>query len=107
MKQKRDLFRVNIHRVGRLRRGTETVACEITELTPYGVGLKTNLPMVRGETVELEFELAKRCSTCCLLMMTHVTPPTMGGRITAISFEHQKHITRFIEHHAAVNLTAM
>lgn len=107
MKQKRDLFRVNIHRPGRLRRGTETVACEITELTPYGVGLKTDLPMARGETVELEFELAKRCPICCLLVMTHITPPNVGGRITAISLEHQKHITRFIEQQAAVNLTAM
>jgi hypothetical protein len=107
MTQKRDLFRVNVHRVGRLHRGTETVACEITELTPYGIGLKTSLPMARGETVELEFELAKHCPICCLIVMTHITPPTMGGRITAISLEHQKRITRFIEQHAALNLTAV
>jgi hypothetical protein len=107
MKQKRDLFRVNVHRVGRLRRGTETVACEITELTPYGIGLKTNLPMARGETVELEFELVRHCPICCLIVMTHVTPPIMGGRITAISLEHQKRITRFIEQQTAVNLTAV
>jgi hypothetical protein len=31
----------------------------------------------------------------------------MGGRITAISLEHQKRITRFIEQQAAVNLTAV
>ncbi len=107
MQQKRALFRVNVHRTGQLRRGTETAACEITELTPYGIGLSCTRPIARGETVQIEFELARQCPIRCMVSITHAAPPQMGGRITAISLEHQKRITRFIEQHAAVNLMAV
>lgn len=107
MQQKRALFRVNVHRAGQLRRGTETVSCEITELTPYGIGLSCDRLIARGETVQIEFELARQCPIRCTALITHTAPPQMGGRISAISLEHQKRISRFIEQHAAVNLMAV
>ena len=107
MQQKRALFRVNVHRSGQLRRGTETASCEITELTPYGIGLSCDLPIARGETVALEFQLTRQCPIRCTILITHATSPLMGGRISAISLEHQKRISRFIEQHAAVNLMAV
>jgi hypothetical protein len=107
MKQKRELFRVTIHRGGQLRRGTETAPCEITELTPYGIGLSSDLVIARGETVDLEFQLTRQCPIRCTILITHATPSHVGGRITAISLEHQKRIARYIEQHASVNLMAV
>ncbi len=107
MKQKRELFRVNIHRIGQLRRGMEAASCEITELTPSGIGLCSDLVIARGQLVDLEFQLTKQCPIRCTILITHATPPSMGGRITTISLEDQKRITRFIEQHTVVNLMAV
>lgn len=107
MNQQRELFRISIERTGQLRRGTDTAACQITDLTPYGVSLSTDLLVAREETIELEFQLASRCRIRCTVLVTHAVPPILGGRITAISPEHQTWIAQFIEQHAAISVTAL
>lgn len=105
MRQKREQFRIRIDRVGYLRRGSDVVRFESLDLTDKGIGLRTDLSVVSGEELELTFELTNTCSIHCTIEVTHTAPPDLGGRITAISPEHQQHLLRFIEQLITMNLT--
>ncbi|MBI3604265.1 MAG: hypothetical protein HY205_07450 [Nitrospirae bacterium] len=107
MKYQREFFRISIERTGQLRRGTDTAACQITQLTPYGIGLSTDLLVTCGEAIELEFQLTNECPIRCTVLVTHAIPPILGGRVTAISPEHQTWIAQFLDQHAAISLTAL
>ncbi|TAJ09116.1 MAG: PilZ domain-containing protein [Nitrospirae bacterium] len=105
MGRKRELFRVHIVRKGIVRNGSETATCAITELTSQGIGLSTDLRAVQGDRLDLTFDLTDRHRITCTLLVTHVATPRLGGCIAAISTEHQQQLTRYIEAHAAINLT--
>jgi hypothetical protein len=104
MREKRELFRVCIAREGTARRGAETAPCEIIEITPQGIGLKTALPAAAGDMLTVEFKLSGAHGIRCAIQVTHATPPELGGRITDIAPEHQRRLDQFIDQHAAVSL---
>jgi hypothetical protein len=107
MREKRDLFRVNIARKGHASRGPEAASCEITELTPSGIGLQTPLAVLIGDRLEVEFPLSGPQSIIrCTIQVAHLAPPDLGGRIVAISPDHQRLLNQFIHEHATVSLTA-
>ena len=62
MSQKREFFRIAIERTGQIVRGGEAAPCEVLDLTEKGFQLRTDLPVVMGESVELEFPLTKEAS---------------------------------------------
>lgn len=105
MREKRELFRVSIAREGTASRGAETAPCEILEITPHGLGLKTTLAATAGDVLAVEFKLSGAHDIRCAIRVTHATPPEVGGRITEILPEHQRLLDRFIDQHAAVSLT--
>ncbi|WP_447975113.1 PilZ domain-containing protein [Nitrospira sp. Kam-Ns4a] len=105
MKQQRGVFRVPLERAGQLRRGTELAACEIQKLTPQGVGLRSDLRVEPGETLELDFELAKGCLIHCVITVTHAAHPKLGGRITDIAPDQQVLLARFLDELAVSALT--
>jgi hypothetical protein len=104
---KRALFRISIAREGTVRRGSEVAPCSITELTTQGLGLCTDLPVSRGDQLEVTFALTGRDPIRCQILVTHTIPPRVGGRIISISSADSSQLTRFIEQHAATTLSAL
>ncbi len=107
MEQKRGAFRAPLQRRGRLRRGAELASCEIEEVTLDGVGLRSDLRVMPGDTVELDFELAPGCSLRCALTVTHAAHPKLGGRITDIAPDQRLLLGRFLDQLAASTLTGL
>jgi hypothetical protein len=106
MARRRKLFRIGIHRKGELRRGSEVASCEVIEFTEEGFGLKTDLQLAEGEQVELRFDLTNKSPIHCTIEARHLAPH-LGGRITAISPEHQKSLAQFIDQHTTINLPGL
>lgn len=104
MKQKRELFRFAIQRPGHVRRGAEAASCEVLDLTEKGVHVCTGLAVNAGEELQLDFTLTETCPIHCTVLVTHVTPPHFGARITAIAPDHAKSLSAFIEQLAELNL---
>ena len=104
MRQKREQHRITIHRVGQVSRGQDVAWCEITNLTEKGLYLNSDLAIAAGQDIEVEFDLTPICPIHCTVRVAHAIPSRFGGRITAISPEHQKHLSRFIAEHIAMNL---
>jgi hypothetical protein len=105
MAENRQLYRVQIRRVGTLRQDSDVALCDLLELTEKGVLLHSDLPVAVGQTVELDFQLTPACPIHCTILVTHAAPPHVGGLIAAISPEHQRHISQFIEQLIEINLT--
>jgi hypothetical protein len=87
MRDQRELFRIGVHRKAFLRRREDVTICEICDLTEKGLQLATEISMVIGETVALEFQLIDRKIIHCVLLITHGGPLRAGGRIIHISTE--------------------
>ena len=62
MTDQRGLFRISVHRKGFLLRRGDTTVCEIYDLTEKGLQIVTEIPLVVGEAVALEFQLIDRRS---------------------------------------------
>lgn len=107
MNEQRELFRINVHRKGFLRRLGNTSVCEIYDLTEKGLQIVTETPMFVGETVALEFQLVDRALVHCALLITHVQNLHVGGRIIQICTEHQEALTRFLGQMVTANLVGM
>lgn len=105
MKQKRELFRVALDREGELRRGDEIASCRVVDVTEKGVRLTTDLQTAKGDTLELSFRLADSVTIHCHIEATFATPPHVGGRISAISPDHQMALVRFLDQINALNVT--
>lgn len=103
---KRALFRVGIVREGTLWNGSAIAPCVVTELTTQGIGLSTDLRSAPGDRLALTFALTDQDRISGTLRVTHVNRPRLGGCITAISAEHRQQLTRYIEDHASISLTA-
>jgi hypothetical protein len=105
MQDKREEYRVRIHRTGQLRRGSDVAPCELIELTETGVLVQSDLHVTIGEAVDLDFDLTPDCPIHCTILVTHAALPHFGGLISSISPEHQQHVARFIKQLIEINLT--
>lgn len=104
MGHNRELFRIALERRGTLRRGAEAATCDVLDLTEKGVQLKTDLPVMVGETLQLEFSLTDICAIRCSIRVTRVSAPSVGACITDIAPADQKQLSHFIEELIALNL---
>lgn len=104
MGQKREFFRITVERIGTLRRGADSAACEIIDLTEKGVQLKTNLPVTEGETVQLDFNATDAIAIHCSIRVTRVSAQSVGACITSIAPSDQEQLSRFIEELISLNL---
>ncbi|MEW6542279.1 MAG: PilZ domain-containing protein [Nitrospirota bacterium] len=100
----RELYRVRISRTGQLCHGDRRATCEVVEVTQKGIGLKTEMTLAQGDSIELECALSARHPLRCTLQVIHAAYPHVGGRITVISPDHERQLFRFIEDHAAACL---
>ena len=105
MAQKRELFRVAIERTGQIRRGAETLPCEVIDLTEKGFQLRVDGTFHVGEDLQLEFVLNEFLPIICTVQLTHVRPPYLGALIVRISPEHQVQLSCFVEQFNALNMT--
>ena len=104
---RRALFRIKIAREGTVRRGSEVASCSITELTTKGMGLSTDLRATQGDQLDVTFALTDEESICCQILVTHVMPPCLGGRITSIAPAHESQLARFIDQHISTTLSPL
>lgn len=105
MTQKREFYRVAIERTGQIGREGEAAPCEVLDLTEKGFQLRTDLSVVIGDKLELEFQLTKAAPIHCTVEITHAAAPQFGARITNISPTHQNCLSQFIEQLNVLNLT--
>ncbi|MGH7166713.1 MAG: PilZ domain-containing protein [Nitrospiraceae bacterium] len=104
MMQKRQLFRIRIHRVGQVRRRSDVAKCEVLDLTERGICLSTTLTVTTGEELEVQFDLTSTCAIRCTVLVMYVAPSLLGALITEISPEHKAHLAKFIDQLIATNL---
>ncbi len=104
MIQKRQLFRISIHRVGEVRRRSEVTKCEILDLTEKGIGLRTALKVMSGEELEVKFALTGTCTIRFTVLVMYVGPSQLGALITEVSPEDKAHLTKFIDQLITMNL---
>jgi hypothetical protein len=102
--QKREFYRIAVDRSGTVRRGQETVACEVLDLTEKGVQLTTDLPVRVGETLELDFSVTDAVAIHCSIMVTRVSGKSVGSCISDIAPDDQERLSRFINDLVALNL---
>ncbi len=107
MGQKREFYRIAVERSGTVRRGEETVACEVCDLTEKGVQLTTDLPVRVGETLELEFSLTDAVAIHCSILVTRVSGNSVGSCISDIAPGDQERLSRFINDLVALNLEGL
>lgn len=105
MEQKRELFRVALDRPGELRRGAEVAPCRVMDVTEKGIRLTTHLQAAKGDTLELSFQLTHDVTIHCHIEATFTHPPQVGGRISAISSDHQMALAHFLNQINALNVT--
>jgi len=104
MIQKRQLFRIRIHRVGEVRRGSDVAACEVLDLTERGVCLSTTLKVTTGEELDVKFDLTSSRTIRFTVLVMYVGPSQLGALITEVSPEDKAHLTKFIDQLITVNL---
>lgn len=104
MEQQRGLYRVAVEFPGYLSRGTEVTACDVVDLTEHGFRIRTSLPAAAGDELTLEFNLRAGCPIQCVVQISHSAPPYLGSRIVAISPEHHKQLSQFVEQLISLNL---
>lgn len=107
MQEKREQYRIQIHRAGTIRRGSDVAPCVLLELTEKGVLLHSDLSVAVGDEVDMDFLLTPSCPIHCTILTTHSAPPHFGGMIARISDEDQQHISHFIEQLIDINLTGL
>jgi hypothetical protein len=104
MMQKRQLFRIRIHRVGEVRRGSDVAMCEVLDLTERGVCLSTTLKVTTGEELDVKFDLTSSCTIRLTVLVMYVGPSQLGALITEVLPEDKAHLTKFIDQLITVNL---
>lgn len=105
MAEQRQLFRVAIDRTGEVRRGDETLPCNVIDVTEKGVRLRIDGTFRLGEELHLEFRLTEAELLACAIQVTYRRPPDIGAAIIHISPDHQKRLSSFIEQLNALNMT--
>jgi PilZ domain len=105
MANQRQLYRVAIDRTGHVRRGDETLSCNVLDLTEQGVRLQIDGTFSVGEKLHLEFALTDAEVLVCTVQVTHSRPPQIGAAIVYIAPDHQRRLSSFIEQMNALNMT--
>jgi hypothetical protein len=103
----RSQFRLPVERLALLKHDVNTILCEALNLTDQGLQLRTEFPIAVGDTIQLECQQEAHNIIHCALVVTHATPPHVGGRITDISAEHRLQLIRHIQELIAQNLGGM
>jgi PilZ domain len=101
----RQLYRVAIDRTGQVRRGVDTFACNVIDMTEQGFRLRIDETFPVGEHLHLEFALADGDVLECAIQVTHSEPPHIGAAIIDITPDHQQRLSTFIEQLNALNMT--
>lgn len=107
MAHRRQLFRVAIDRTGQVRRGDETIACDVIDLTEKGVRLRIGGTFGVGERLHLRFPLTEGDWMACDIQITHTRLPEMGATIVDIASAHRQRLSRFIEQVNALSMTGI
>jgi hypothetical protein len=107
MTEHRSQFRIAVNRRALLNRDGNTILCHILDLTEQGLQIRTDFPVAVGHTIQLECQLEARTIIHCALLVTHVSPPHVDGRITEISLEHHQQLLRFLQELIAQDLGGM
>ena len=107
MTEHRSQFRIAVERRALLKHEGNTILCDILDLTEQGLQIRTDLPIAVGATIQLECQLESHTIIHCALLVTHVSPPHVGGRIAEISPEHHQQLIRFLQQLIAANLGSM
>ena len=105
MPDQRKLYRIAIDRTGRIRRGDETLVCNVIDMTEQGVRLRSDGTFRIGEELNLEFALTETDLLACAIHVTHGQPPYIGAAIVRIDPDSQHRLSRFIEELNALNMT--
>ena len=105
MAKQRQLFRISIDRTGEVRRGNETLACSVVDLTEKGVRLRIDGTFHVGETLGLRFPLTDADLIDCNIEVTHHRPPHLGAAIVRMAPDQEARLSRFIEELNALNMT--
>jgi hypothetical protein len=103
----RQLFRIAIDRTGVVRRGDETMSCDVVDLTEKGVRLRIQGTFAVGQELQLRFPLTEADVLECALRVTHHRPPHVGAAIVRMTAEHRERLTGFIEQVIALNMTGL
>ena len=82
---KRQLFRMVIARTGWITRSTETVPCQVVNLSESGFRLQTTGSFVPNDVLRLTFALSESELVVCTVQMMYVQPPFFVGVINSIS----------------------
>jgi hypothetical protein len=104
MAKQRQLFRIAIDRTGEVRRGSETLACNVVDLTEKGVRLRIDGTFRTGEELHLRFPLTEADLFECTIEVTHSRPPEIGAAIVRMAPDHEARLSRFIEELNALNM---
>jgi PilZ domain-containing protein len=103
MTEHRNQFRIAVDGRALLKQDGNTILCHISALTEQGLQIQSDFPAATGDTIQLEAHTIIHCA----LLVTHVSPPHVGGRITEISPEHHQQLMRFLQQLIAQNLEGM
>jgi PilZ domain-containing protein len=107
MTEHRNQFRIAVDGRALLKQDGNTILCHISALTEQGLQIRSDFPAATGDTIQLECQLEAHTIIHCALLVTHVSPPHVGGRITEISPEHHQQLMRFLQQLIAQNLEGM
>lgn len=104
MGPQRQFYRIAVERRGVVRRGDQTAACDVLDLTEKGVQLKTSLPVAPGDRLELDVSLTDTRAIRCGVQVTRASGTSVGVSIIEIAPADQEQLSRFIEDVIALNL---
>jgi PilZ domain len=101
---KREFFRIPIHRNGQIRCGLTTRPCQLVNLSQKGFRLRAEGSFSPGDILDVDFALHDEQHIGCTMQAVYVQPPFVGGIILRISPHHQTRLSRFIDEVHTLNL---
>ena len=104
---KRELFRIAVHRNGQIRCGLMTRPCQLVNLSQKGFRLRAEGSFSPGDILHVDFALHDQQHIDCTMQAVYVQPPFVGGVIVGISPHHQTSLSRFIDEVNGLSLTGI
>jgi hypothetical protein len=105
MTNQRQLYRVPIDRTGRVRRGDQSYACHVIDLTDHGVRLEIDGTFRPGDELQLEFCLTDADVVTCTIQVTNRREPYIGAVIVHMADDQRQRLSGFIEQIYSLNMT--
>lgn len=100
---KRKVSRVEVGRVGRLRRGSLSAPCKVLDISESGARLESRLFVKNGDMLQLTIELDRGGILTCEVQAVHVRSPRLGAKIVSITPEDLKLLTHLLHDHVQVS----